>query len=155
DLSHPGMERLNVTKRLMKTKVKPELPGYTLLHAVRHPKIIQEQSHFKPLMDPNYLLPNRFTHSESELISDRKLHLAVLKAFVVETGCLPNIQAVSKLTDLDLKSVVERGEQKRIYQAIMRDFHSNHLFLDEVALARNSLRVTRGVADSSFPDPVW
>lgn len=184
DLNHHCTERLNVTKRLQKTHMKPELTGYSLLHALRHPKALKNPQKYQKLLNLNYVTPNKLTCDDHGIMEDRKMIIELMYDVVSELGIVANVQAVSKLTDLNFKYVVERGEQKRIFNAIMREFNcrelnnqkeemkkgeqkteekgeekkkpkQHNLYFNEEKLKDINVQVARTPSESSFPDPPW
>ncbi len=150
-----GLERMDVRKFLHKMRAKPLMTGFTLLDVVRHPNIIKNQDQFASLKDLNYELPTNFTHNDDQITTDLQIRLSILVAVTSEKGFIPNAMAVSNQTDLPIRETIERGEQRRIFNTIMRHFHENKLYVNEDVLTRNSLTMPMPQEKSSFPSPPW
>jgi hypothetical protein len=155
DLIHPGMERMDLSKQLQKTQCKPALVQFTLLHAIRHPKLIKQNNAFQLFYDPNYEPPNTFHDSPEVIATNLKLQVLAMHLLVEQNGILANILTVSKSNDISIRDVIERGQQKRIYGAFMRDWHENNLYLDPMRMNIPTVLLPKGNQDSSFCDPPW
>ncbi len=152
--TYPGLELLDVTKRLKGTLLKPPLTGYTLLHAVRHPKLIKSQPQFAPLQNLDYVFPTHFNSTPEEQLRDLHIRIEIVAKLASETGFIANISAVSKLTHECMTNIVERGEQNRIFSAFLHKWHKKY-YLNRDILNRAPLTVPKTTAESSIPDPTW
>src|SRR6185369_6780906 len=50
DFGHPGVERMDICSVLKKAMVSPNLDGFTLLDALRHPKLVKQKQPLRKLL---------------------------------------------------------------------------------------------------------
>ena len=162
DLIHPGIERIDLIKVLKRAMVNPPMVGFTLLDCIRHQNLMSrnksnrfDNEMFNLFASPNYIPPNHFNANTTEIQTYLLANISILVLLMKEKGFWANCSTISRENDLDIKKVVERGQQKRVFGNIMYDFDENDLYLDEQNLTKNPLTVARLRADSSYPDPPW
>lgn len=154
DMSHPGLERIEVCSLVKLMKPKPELEGFTLLDIIRHVNLLKKNPIYNKHQDLNFIQPSQFSLAE-DIVHALKVETIALRAVVSETSFLATNIAVSKQTDLEIKQVVERGQQRRVFGSFSRYFHDYGLYLNHEDLKRNSFMIERPNSESSFPDPEW
>lgn len=165
DLIHPGIERIDLIKQLKRAQVNPPMVGFTLLEAIRHKNLISgknrenkyenENEKFNLMLDPNFTSPNHLNATEKDIADFLQLNVCILSRIMKEKGFLANILTLSKENDLHIKSVVERGQQKRVFGNVMYDFDHNDLYLDEQNAGKNPVIVSKLRSESSYADPPW
>ncbi len=165
DLIHPGVDRIDLIKQLKRAQVNPPMVGFTLLDAIRHRNLISGKNKlgkyegnnekFNLMLNPNFIAPNHLIANSNDISKFLELNVCILSKIMQEKGFLPNILTLSKENDLDIRKVVERGQQKRVFGNIMYDFDHNDLYLDEQNAHKNPVIVERPRHLSSYPDPPW
>ncbi len=163
DLNHPGIERIDVIPMLKRTIISPPMIGYTMLDVVRHKNLLNrdkktnlyDNEDLNRLLNPNFVAPNHFTAHSNDIVKFLISNIIILSKLMNDKGFIPFILTVSKENDLDIKKVVERGQQKRVFGRIMRDFETNDLYFDEENMLKNPVTTSKKRKDSSFPDPLW
>ena len=155
-LSHPGLERIDLREVLAIQQCKPRLMEFSLLHAVRHPNLITENNmYFQDFYNRNYQRPNVFTHGIGDIANDLKGQVRIMQHFTLQKGILPNAMATAKIHDVTLTSVIEQGNQQRIFSCLLRHWYNNNLYFNYLQLKQNTYQETRSNAESSFPHPPW
>ncbi len=163
DLIHPGMERIDIIKVLKRAMVSPPMVGFTLLDCIRHQNLINRNKEtkkfdnemFNTFVNPNFIAPNHFTGSILDIELYLLANISILVLLMEHKGFWANCATISRENDLDIKKVVERGQQKRVFGGYLRDLDLNDLYFDEENKYKNPLTITKPRAESSYPDPPW
>jgi DNA polymerase elongation subunit (family B) len=145
DLQCPGREVVDLVRVLEKFMISPNLDGYTLLDAYRHPALLRNRDSVDYSIKTTTLPPLQRLPIENEL-----MHLLQL-----DNSFLLNNLAFSQTCDLSLFHIVARGQQIRVFACFVRAYHENGIYINREAFAQRHLVVKRERKDSSYPDDPW
>ncbi len=151
---HPGTEREDICEVLRKAQVSPNLDGFTLIDALRHPKLIINKEPFAKMLHLNYHGLNSF--SKHDVIQeDVLMQVTLLQSAETDSDFTSTQLNISNICDLDLTSVCERGQQARVSNLFARSFYDQKIIINDLQVKEQYVVVRRSAGDSSYPDPPW
>jgi DNA polymerase elongation subunit (family B) len=145
DLQCPGREVVDIVRVLEKFMISPNLDGYTLIDAYRHPALLRKRDSINYSVQTTRLHPSQRLPIENELMH----HLQLDNSFLL------NNLAFSQSCDLSLFHIVSRGQQIRVFACFVRAYHENKIYINNEAFAQRHLVIKRARKDSSYPDDPW
>lgn len=152
DFQHPGVERMDLCEVLKKAMVNPPLDGFTMIDALRHPKLIRDKQPFSKLLHLNYHAIHNF--SKHDIIrTDLALFVQLLYTLERDNGYCIGQQNLSHICDLDFTSVCERGQQTRVRDLFCRELFPKHIVINAARSEDRYIVVDKLQEDSAFPNP--
>ena len=151
---HPGTERVDICQVLHKAQVNPNLDGFSLLDALRHPTLISDKRLFAKMLHLNYHGLNSFSTQEA-IQEDITMQVALLKAIETQSDFTNTQLNISKICDLDLTSVCERGQQARVSNLFGREYHDAGIVINDEQVKENYVVMRKPGSESNYPDPPW
>jgi len=132
-LRTPGVHVLDTVNEAKKMFLKPKLDVYTLAAMAVHPKLLKSPVH---------------------LTDDLRQQVQALTQLDMDTNYILGAIEIAIATDVDLRRVVNNGQQIRTWSKFQRTFYQNDLIANKAALSDVPLVIRRANYKSSFPDPV-
>jgi len=156
DFKHPGAERVDMCAVLKKAMVNPNLDGFTILDALRHPKLVMKQNKegLKKLYHLNYHGINSFSTRE-QIREDIHLNTKLLRTLEQDGEFVSTQRNLARICHLDLTSVVERGQQARIRNLFGRSYHKEKIVINDERVKKPYRVVRKDRDDSSYPEAPW
>ncbi len=136
DFFHQGRVRLDVRFALEKFQVSPPLVAYSLAAALEHPKLIKNRAEL------------------SQLPAGQQKDVLTMFALCRDNRFVLNNMALGRVCDLNLTSICERGQQKKVLNYCMRFYAREGLYLNSwLPREKNYVVLRRPRQQSSYPDP--
>jgi DNA polymerase elongation subunit (family B) len=145
DLQPPGREVVDIIRVLEKFMVSPNLDGYTLLDAFRHPALLRNRGSMQYSVESVALPPRQRLPVE----------MALMHGLQFDNAFILNNLAFSATCDLSLFHIVSRGQQTRVFNCFVRAYHDCFIYINHSAFKQRHLVVKRARKASSYPDDPW
>ncbi len=153
---HFGSGRANICDILQKAQVNPNLDGFSTIDALRHPKLVRKKEPFAKMLHLNYHGLNSFS-TQQEIHIDLNMQVALLKSIEIDSDFVNAQGQISRICDLDLTSVCERGQQARVANLWARAYHNSipRIVINDEQVKTPYVVVHKADKDSSYPSPEW
>jgi hypothetical protein len=145
DLQPPGREVVDIIRVLERFMISPNMDGYTLLDAFRHPALLRNRGSMQYSVESAALPPRQRLPVE----------IALMHGLQFDNAFILNNLAFSASCDLALFHIISRGQQTRVFNCFVRAYHDSCIYINHSAFKQRHLVVKRARKDSSYPDDPW